>query len=101
MPLQLCYTKTVYTFQGQNAGPVSPGQLPNSIQRIICNPGDRSFKGKNPGLFYTIGGRASMQGNPKDKMSSALYFTGKRIKPDRILNMTKGANAKLFKMVLL
>jgi hypothetical protein len=62
-PLQLCYVKTIHTFQGQNAGPVSLGQLPNSIQRIICNPGDRSFKGKNPGLFYTISGRGSRRGS--------------------------------------
>jgi hypothetical protein len=100
-PLQLYYAKTVHTFQGQNAGPVSPGQLPNSIHHIICNPGDRSFEGKNPALLYTIEGRASTLGNPENKMSSALYFTGEHMKPDRILNITKGANGKLFRKVFL
>jgi hypothetical protein len=100
-PLQLCYAKTVHTFQGQNAGPVSPGQLPNSIHRIICDPGDRSFEGKNPGLLYTVKGRASTVGNPENKMSSALYFTGEHMKHDRILNITKGANGKLFRKVFL
>jgi hypothetical protein len=101
-PLQLCSAKTVHTFQGQNSGPVSPGQqLPNSIHRIICNPGDRSFEAKNQGLLYTIEGRASTLGNPKNKMSSALYFTGEHMKPDRILNIAKGAIGKLFRKVFL
>jgi hypothetical protein len=55
-----------------------------------------SFEGKNPGLLYTIEGRASALGNPRNKMSSALYFTGEDMKADRILNITKGANGKLF-----
>ena len=29
--LQLAFGKTVHTFQGQNAGPVAPGQPPNAV----------------------------------------------------------------------
>ena len=34
-------------------------------------------------------------------MSSAIYFTGENMKPDRILNITKGVNNHEFKRVVL
>jgi hypothetical protein len=101
IPLQLCYAKTVHTFQGQNAGPVQEGQQNNAIQRIICDPGNKTFEGRNPGLFYTILSRITTLGDISDKMSSAIYFTGDNMTPERILNITKGANNHHFKRVTL
>ena len=87
--------KTIHTFQGQNAGPVQPNQPPNPIQRIICDPGNKEFEGRNPGLFYTTFARATTLGN--DKMSSAIYFKGPNMTPDRVMNMRVGRNGRLFK----
>jgi hypothetical protein len=101
IPLQLCYAKTVHTFQGQNAGPVQQGQQKNAIIRIICDPGTKTFEGRNPGLFYTILSRITTLGDINNKMSSAIYFTGENMSPDRILNITKGANNQYFKRVQL
>jgi hypothetical protein len=101
IPLQLCYAKTVHTFQGQNAGPVQEGQQKNAILRLICDPGNKTFEGNNPGLFYTILSRITTLGDIEDKMSSAIYFTGENMTPDRILNITKGANNHEFKRVVL
>jgi GTPase SAR1 family protein len=101
IPLQLCYAKTVHTFQGQNAGPVKNGQQKNAILRLICDPGSKTFEGNNPGLFYTILSRITTLGDIDDKMSSAIYFTGENMTPDRILNITKGANKHEFKRVVL
>ncbi len=95
IPLSLCYAKTIHTFQGQNAGPVQPNQPPNPIQRIICDPGTKEFEGRNPGLFYTTFSRATTLG--KDKMSSAIYFKGPNMTPDRVMNMRVGKNGRLFK----
>jgi hypothetical protein len=97
IPLSLCYAKTIHTFQGQNAGPVQPHQQPNPIQRIICDPGSKEFEGRNPGLFYTTFSRATTLGNLGDKMSSAIYFKGANMTPDRVMNMRVGKNGRLFK----
>jgi hypothetical protein len=55
----------------------------------------------NPGLFYTILSRITTLGSTDDKMSSAIYFTGENMKPDRILNISKGVNNHEFKRVML
>ena len=65
IPLTLAFGKTVHTFQGQNVGPVKEGQTPNATQYIIVDPGERSFEGNNPGLFYTILSRITTFGNKK------------------------------------
>ena len=100
-PLQLCYAKTVHTFQGQNAGPVQERQQKNAILQIICDPGNKTFEGRNPGLFYTILSRITTLGDINDKMTLAIYFTGENMTPERILNITKGANNKHFIRVML
>ena len=51
-PLTLSFAKTCHTFQGQSAGPVSHGQQPNAVDRVIVDPGDKGMEGKNPGLLY-------------------------------------------------
>ena len=62
LPLTLSFGRTVHTYQGQNAGPVDPGRPPNPVQRIIYDPGTRSFEAKSIGLFYAILSRATTIG---------------------------------------
>ena len=54
IPLRLAFVQTIHTFQGQNAGPVEPGQTPNVIQKLVCDPGTRRSEGNCIGLFYTL-----------------------------------------------
>ena len=101
VPLQVCYAKTVHTFQGHNAGEVQEGQVPNPIKRIICDPGPRSFEGNNPGLLYTICTRATTLGDFDDPMTSALYFDGSNMCDDRVLDLRLGADKEVYKKVQL
>jgi hypothetical protein len=50
-PLKLSFTKTIDTFQGQNAGPVDEGKPPNPVKTVICDPGSREFEAPKPGLY--------------------------------------------------
>ena len=99
LPLEICWAKTIHTFQGFNAGPSAPNQPPNMIRRIIVDPGTKQFEGNNPGLFYTIMTRATTLGT--NKMDSAIYFTGWNMTKERIKNITRGQHGKVYKKVFL
>ena len=88
MPLRLAFAQTIHTLQG----PVGIGQAPNAIQKLVCDPGTRRFEGNCVGLFYTILSRVTTFGNPLDKFSSAIYFTGKNMNTARVLNITQNGN---------
>ncbi len=92
IPLKIAFGKTVHTFQGASAGPVREGQPPNPIMRLVCDPGARRFEGVCIGLFYTILSRITSLGT--DKMSSAVYFIGKNMNPQRIRNLTLSADGR-------
>ena len=94
MPLTLAYAMTVHGAQGSTVGRTPPGRPRNMLQRIIASPGKRGFEGNNPGLFYTILSRITTMGDLNDKMSSAIYFTGTDMSPDRIRNITVNATGK-------
>ena len=100
-PLDLCYAKTVHTFQGQSVGMTSKDQPDNAIQRIVCDPGTKTFEGQCPGLFYTTVSRPTTLG--KGKMDSAIYFLSKEnnMNPKRVMSITRGADGKLFRRVYL
>ena len=74
VPLRLAFAQTIHTFQGQNAGPVEPGQTPNAVHKLVCDPGTQRFEGNVVGLFYTLLSRATTFGNEQDKFSSAIYL---------------------------
>jgi len=97
LPLELCYAKTIHTFQGQNAGPVLPGQPPNAVARIIVDPGTKQFEGNNPGLSYTIVSRATTMG--KTKLHSAIYFHGENSNVQRFTNLHRQASGHLYKLI--
>ena len=96
--LRLAFAQTVHTFQGQNAGPVEIGQAPNAIQKLVCEPGTRRFEGTCVGLFYTILSRVTTFGNPDNKFSSAIYFTGTNMNTKRVLNIIKNEKGQLYAM---
>jgi hypothetical protein len=96
IPLRLAYAQTLHTFQGQNAGPTMPGQPPNSISCIICDPGTRLFESKCVGLFYTLLSRITSLGDDSDKFSSTIYFIGENMTPARILDITRTKKDELY-----
>ena len=98
--MRLAFAQTIHTFQGQNAGPVEPGQPPNAVQKLICDPGTRRFEGNCIGLFYTLLSRITTFGNPLDKFSSAIYFTGTNMNTERVLNITKNEKGYMYAMAV-
>jgi hypothetical protein len=98
IPLQLAFAQTIHTFQGQNARPVGIGQTPNAIQKLVCDPGTRRFEGNCVGLYYTLLSRITTFGDPGDKLSSAIYFTGCNMNTDRVLNITKNEKGQMYAM---
>jgi hypothetical protein len=98
IPLRLAFAQTIHTFQGQNAGPVEPGQTPNAVQKLVCDPGTRRFEGNSVGLFYTLLSRVTTFGNPLDKFSSAIYFTGNNMNMQRVLDITLNEKGHMYVM---
>ena len=99
-PLRLSFGRTIHTFQGQSAGPVEKGQPTNAVQRIICDPGDRTMEGNNPGLFYVLLSRATTLGNG-GHLDSAIYFTGVNMSKHRVLNLRLNTKGNTYKKILL
>ena len=96
-PLTLAFAKTIHSFQGLEAGPVPPGRPPNPVQRIVVDPGTKSFEMLSPSLLYTAFSRATTLG-PEDndqKLNSATYLTGINITSDRIINITKKKDVEI------
>ena len=100
LPLKLSFGKTIHTFQGASVGPVSPGQPPNAIKSVICDPGTRTFEGINPGLFYTLLSRVTTLGTDKDRTSSAIFFMGNDMNKARIKNITMTDDGKAYQKVI-
>jgi hypothetical protein len=87
IPLTLAFGKTIHSFQGGSAGPVRPGQPPNSVECIVCDLGKKDFEMMCPGLTYTLMSRPTTLGDRNDRYkSSALYF--QNLIPDRLMNLT-------------
>jgi hypothetical protein len=102
MPIQLCYAKTIHTFQGQSAGPVAANQQPNPVQRIVVHIGNRQFEGQNPGLTYTALSRSTSMGNSTDLTTSSLFFDGNDAIPERFVDIARAPKTlQLYKLVYL
>lgn len=99
-PLELSFGKTLHTFQGQSAGPVNPGQQENAVRRIVVDPGDKTFEGKNPGLLYMAVSRATTMGNG-DPRQSAILFTGNDMSTNRVVNLKLKRNGDTYQKVKL
>ena len=99
-PLELSFGMTSHTFQGQSAGPVDEGQPKNAVDRVIADPGTRSFEGNNPGTLCMICSRATTVGT--GHLDSAIYFSGPNMNRGRVLDLKyqKGTK-KLYKKAAL
>jgi hypothetical protein len=97
IPLYVAFGKTAHTFQGSTVGPVPVGRPPNSIQKIIIDPGNRQFEGNNIGLMYTCAGQGTSIGSPNDKCSSSIYFCGDNFCRERITNLVRQANGSIYR----
>ena len=91
IPLQCSFATTTHRVQDSSIGPTKPGQPPNTIQKMVFDPGDKKFESQCPATFYTGLPRATTMGNG-DPYKSAILFTGKNICSHRLLNMTKYSN---------
>jgi hypothetical protein len=104
-PLDLSFGMTAHTFQGQSAGPVDQGQPKNAVDRVIADPGTRTFEGNSPGTAYMLCSRATTIGRLEDRRDSALYFTGPNANRYRFLNLKHqkapgaGGTPKMYKKV--
>jgi hypothetical protein len=104
-PLDLSFGMTAHTFQGQSAGPVDEGQPRNAVDRIIADPGTRTFEGNSPGTAYMLCSRATTIGRLRERDDSALYFAGPNANTYRFLNLKyqkatgKGGVPKMYKKV--
>lgn len=93
IPLTLAYARTIHKFQGQSAGPVDAGKIPNVFECIVCDPDENQYEGKALGLLYTAVSRATTLGDD-DGRNSAIYFTGDSMKNgDRIRCLGKKKNS--------
>lgn len=93
IPLTLAYARTIHKFQGQSAGPVDTGKIPNVFECIVCDPDENKYEGKALGLLYTAVSRATTLGNDDGK-DSAIYFTGDSMKNgDRIRCLGRKKNS--------
>ena len=82
-PLTLAWARTIKRFQGQSAGPVDEGKIPNLFKCIICDPDERKFEGSALGLLYTAASRGTTFGDD-DGLGSAVYFIGKEFDEKRV-----------------
>ena len=86
--MEVAFARTLHKFQGQQCGPKE------DIKCIIGDPGDEYFENLNPGTFYTLVSRITTFGH-SDNKDSAIYFTGKNITFNRMMNLTKTIDGKI------
>ena len=91
-PLVLAWGITVHRFEGQSAGPVDPGKIPNAYKCVVFDPHDSSAESLALGLFYTGVSRATTLGDDTG-LNSALFFDGKEATDARMQFLGKKTNS--------
>ena len=74
-PLILAWAITTHRFQGQSAGPVDEGKIPNAYECVVFDPDTKKMENTWPGLFYTGTSRGTTLGD-REGLNSAVYFDG-------------------------
>lgn len=82
-PLDLAYARSIHKFQGITVGKSSNGEPSNVYEVVVCDPDDRVFEGRWPGMLYTIVSRGNSLGDP-DGRNSAVYFDAPIIGSSRL-----------------
>lgn len=77
----------MHRFQGQSAGKVDKGKIPNATPVIVCDPDVSQVEGRSTGFFYTMLSRATTFGD-ETGLNSAIYFTGPHLTKERIQRLT-------------
>ena len=89
-------------FHGSRMNPLDMTNMINttqglpSVSLVYGIPGNKSFEGHTPGLFYSgcsLGTTIGEEGNP---LSSSIYFTGQNMSKERVMDMVHDKTGKLF-----
>ena len=91
-PLDLCFARTLHTFQGLSTGPPNNGKDEHMYHAAIIDPGEKEVEGSNTGLFYTGLSRGSTLGD-SNGLHSAIYFIGNHLTKERIQTLTLRKNS--------
>ena len=91
-PLVLAWGITVHRFEGQSAGPVDPGKIPNAYKCVVFDPHDYTAEKLALGLFYTGVSRATTLGDDTG-LNSALFFEGKEATARRMQFLGRKVNS--------
>jgi hypothetical protein len=95
IPLRLAFGQTIHTFQGTTVGPPTKTRS-YSTTSVIYEPGNKSFEGHTPGLFYSGCSRGTTIGEEGNPLSSSIYFTGQNMSKERVMDMVHDKTGKLF-----
>ena len=101
MPLAVSFGKNIHRSQGANVGKTQPGRPDNAYYRLAGDPGTRNFEANNPGLFYTLLSRATTLGEEGKPETSAIFFKGVNMIPQRIDKITckQGKEGGIYKKI--
>ncbi len=85
--LEVCFARTIHTFQGLQAGPPQEGKPQHLYHSVICDPDIKSVEQTHTGLLYTATSRGTTLGD-NDGLNSAVYFAGHNLTRERIQDLT-------------
>ena len=85
-------------FRAKNAGHFKTGQAPNAVQKLVCDLETRRFEGTFVGLFHILLSGVITFGNPLDKLSFAIYFTGPIMTKERVMHVTLNEKGHMYAM---
>jgi hypothetical protein len=67
-----------------------------TLLKSIIDPGTLAFEGHSPGLFYSSSSRETTLGTKDDPLSSSIFFQGKSMSKEWVIDMVHGQNGRVF-----
>ena len=92
-PLQLCFARTIHTFQGLGAGPPEEGKTPHMYHCVVIDADDKNFERNHTGLLYTAVSRGTTLGDSLG-LNSAVYFAENSLTRERVQQLTVCQNGE-------